>query len=133
VKIARCVQAARDAPCPARGIVADRQCRDRALLGCGSLPESEWDHGSGYKDQVKAPRKTRSNHGVNSASIEAVCRKTRRDVNVVLEQTLVSPNSGRNYMSDKIVFTRSCSFRTARIEFADVMETESSAPLIRVV
>ena len=41
--------------------------------------------------------------------------------------------SVKNYMSDKIVFTRSCSFRTEPIEFADIMETESSAPLIRVV
>jgi hypothetical protein len=73
------------------------------LLGCGSLPESEWDHANGYKqDQVKAPRNMRSNHGVDSASIEAVCRKTRRDVNALLGQKPVSQNSVKNYMSDKI-------------------------------
>ena len=42
-------------------------------------------------------------------------------------------DSVKNYMSDKIVFTRSRSFRTEPIEFAEVIETESSAPLIRVV
>src|SRR5436190_15845898 len=46
---------------------------------------------------------------------------------------LAPKNFRKNYMSDKIVFTRSCSFRTEPIEFAEVIETESSAPLIRVV
>ena len=27
--------------------------RDRALLGCGSLPEREWDHANGYKQNQK--------------------------------------------------------------------------------
>jgi hypothetical protein len=36
------------------------------LLGCGSLPEGEWDHANGYKqNQVKgASKKVRSNGGV---------------------------------------------------------------------
>jgi hypothetical protein len=41
--------------------------------------------------------------------------------------------SVKNYMSDKIVFTRSCSFRTEPIELAEIVDIESSAPLIRIV
>jgi hypothetical protein len=76
VKIACCVEAASESPGPARRIVAGRQCRDwprsqkqraRALLGCGSLPEREWDHANGYKqNQVKGTsKKMGSNHGIN--------------------------------------------------------------------
>jgi hypothetical protein len=38
------------------------------LLGCGSLPEREWDHADGYKEnQAKGTSNTmRSNHGVNT-------------------------------------------------------------------
>jgi hypothetical protein len=38
------------------------------LLGRGSLPEREWDHANGYKqNQVKGTsKKMRSNHGVNT-------------------------------------------------------------------
>jgi hypothetical protein len=38
------------------------------LLGCGSLPEREWDHANGYKqNQVTgASKKMGSNHGVNT-------------------------------------------------------------------
>jgi len=38
------------------------------LLGCGSLPEGEWDHANSYKqNQVKGTsNKMRSNHGVNT-------------------------------------------------------------------
>ena len=64
MKIACCVEAARESPGPARRIVAGRQCRerprsqkervrDRALLGCSSLPESEWDYANGYKQNQK--------------------------------------------------------------------------------
>src|SRR5882724_9187195 len=58
-------------------MVAGRQCRewprsqkewgrDRALLGCGSLPEREWDHANGYKqNQVTgALKKMAFNGGV---------------------------------------------------------------------
>ena len=32
--------------------------RDRALLGCASLPEREWDHANGYKqNQAKGTSK----------------------------------------------------------------------------
>src|SRR5262249_52585862 len=46
---------------------------------------------------------------------------------------MVSRNSAKKYMSDKIVFTRSRSFGTEPIEFAQIMDTERSAVLIRVV
>jgi hypothetical protein len=38
------------------------------LLGCGSLPEREWDHANGYKqNQVTGTsNKVRSNQGVNT-------------------------------------------------------------------
>jgi hypothetical protein len=38
------------------------------VLGCGLLPEGEWDHANGYKqNQVKgASKKVGFNHGVNT-------------------------------------------------------------------
>ena len=78
MKIARCVQATRKSPGLARSSVVGRQSRgrlrpqkervrDRALLGCSSLPESEWDYANGYQqNQTKVPRKMRSDQGVKT-------------------------------------------------------------------
>ena len=56
-----------------------------------------------------------------AASPDTVSHKTRRSISV------------KYYMSAKIVLTQARSFGTERIEFAEIMDNERSAPLIRVV